>query len=157
MKPKRNEIKPRERMCQMGFANCARSATAAPFAGHRHLLALHPSARTLLLLRCDCAVLYRSRGQRQYACAAWPVLWDLSRVGAIYIERRHRVRDHLERPRRKRGQRRSELRAPIGRGIGMATPLAREHHGDDHLEPLQAIAAASMAAVATVLRKRAVG
>jgi hypothetical protein len=58
---------------------------------------------------------------------------------------------------RKRGQRRSKLRATIGRGIGWPTPLASEHHGDDHLEPLQAIAAASMAAVATVLRVRAVG
>ena len=73
------------------------------------------------------------------------------------VERHHRVRDHLERPRRKRGERRSELRAPTGRSIGMPTPLASEHHGDDHLEPLQAIAAASMAAVATVLRVRAVG
>ena len=80
---------------------------------------------------------------------------DLSRVSTI--ERRHRVRDHLEQPRWQRGQRRSELRATTGRGIGMQTPLASKHHGDDHLEPLQAIAAASMAAVATVLRVRAVG
>jgi hypothetical protein len=78
-------------------------------------------------------------------------------VVVVTIERHHRVRDHLERPRRKRGERRSELRATSGRGIGMPTPLASEHHGDDHLEPLQAIAAASMAAVATVLRVRAVG
>ena len=103
-----------------------------------------------------CAVLYRSRGQRQYVYAAWPVPRDLSRVSTI--ERHHRIRDHLERPRRKRAQRRSELRATIGGSdIGMPTPLASEHHGDDHLEPLQAIAAASMAAVATVLRVRAVG
>ncbi len=80
---------------------------------------------------------------------------DLSRVSTI--ERRHCLRDHLERPGRKRGQRRGELRATTGRGIGMPTPLASEHHGDDHLEPLQAIAAESMAAVATVLRVRAVG
>ena len=157
MKPKRNEIKRRERMCQTGFANCARSATAAPFAGHWHLLALHPSARTLLLLRSVCAVLCRSRGERQYACADWPVPRDLSRVSTI--ERRHRVRDHLEQPRWQRGQRRSELRATVGCGIrvGMPTPLASEHHGDEHLEPLQAIAAASMVAVATVLRVRALG
>ena len=142
-------------MCQTGFANCARSATAVPFAGHWHLLALHPSARTLLLLSIARTVLYRSRGQRQYGSAAWPVPRDLSRVSTI--ERRHRVRDHLERPRRKRSERRSELRATTGRGIGMQTPLASEHHGNDHLEPLQAIAAASMAAVATVLRVRAVG
>jgi hypothetical protein len=62
----------------MGFANCARSATAAPFPGHWHWLALHPSARTLLLLSIARAVLYRSRGQRQYGSAAWPVPRDLS-------------------------------------------------------------------------------
>ena len=148
MKPNRYEIKRREGMCQMGFANCSRPATAAPFAGHWHLLALHPSARTLLLLRSACAVLCWSRGERQYACADWPVPRDLSHVSTI--ERRHRVCDHLERPRRKRGQRRSKLRATTGRGIGMPTPLASEHHGDDHLEPLQIIAAVLMAAVVTV-------
>ena len=73
------------------------------------------------------------------------------------IKRHHRVRDRLERPRRKRSQRRSELRATIGRDISMPTPLAREHHGDEHLEPLQAIAAVSIAAVVTVLRVRALG
>ncbi len=93
--------------------------------------------------RCR-AVLYRSRGERQYVRADWPVTRDLSRVRTA--ERHHRVRNHLERPRRKRGQRRSELRATIGgSGIGMPAPLASEHHGDEHLEPsdtpLQAIAA----------------
>jgi hypothetical protein len=39
----------------------------------------------------------------------------------------------------------------------MPTPLAREHHGDDHLEALQTIAAVSMAAVGTVLLVIAVG
>jgi hypothetical protein len=73
------------------------------------------------------------------------------------IERHQRVRDELERPRRKRGQRLSELRATIGRRIGMLTPLAREHHGDEHFETLQAIAAVSMAAEVTMLRVRAVG
>ena len=101
------------------------------------------------------SVLYRSRGQRQYACADWPVPWDLSRVSII--ERHHHVRDHLERPRRKRSQRRSEVRATVGSSIFMPTPLASEHHGDDHLEPLQAIAAVSMAVVAKVLRVRALG
>ena len=86
----------------------------------------------------------------------------LSRVSAIKKLKpsRHRVRDHLERPRRKRGQRHSELRATIGRSIGMPTPLASEHHGDEHFETfetLQAIAAVSMAAVVTILRVRAVG
>ena len=55
-----------------------------------------------------------------------------SRVGTD--ERRHRVCDHLERPRWQRCERRSERRAAIGRGIGMPAPLAREHHGDEHLD-----------------------
>ena len=109
-----------------------------------HLPALRPAARTLVLPSSACAVWYRSRGRRQYAHADWPVPRDLSRVSTI--ERHHRIRDQLERPRRKRGQRRSELRATIGRGIGCPTPLATEHHGDEHLKPLQATAAASMAA-----------
>jgi hypothetical protein len=110
----------------------------------------------ILLDLCACAaLLYRSRGQRLYACADWPVPWDLSRVSTL--ERHHRVRDQLERPRRKRGQRRSELGAAVGGGIGMPTPLAREHHGDEDLEPLQAIAAVSKAAAVTVLRVRALG
>jgi hypothetical protein len=138
----------------MGFANCARSATAAPFAT-LHLLALHPSARTLLLLRSACAVLCRSRGQRQYACADWLVPRDLSRVSTI--ERHHRVRDHLERPRRKRGERRSELRAPTGRGIGMPTPLASEHHGDDHLEPHQASCQGGLRSTPTIGTARGAG
>ncbi len=114
----------------------------------------------ILLDLCACvhtcaALLYRSRGQRLYACADWPVPWDLSRVSTL--ERHHRVRDQLERPRRKRSQRRSELRATIGGGIGMPTPLASEHHGDEHFETLQAIAAVPMAAAVTVLRVRAPG
>ena len=109
----------------------------------------------ILLDLCACAaLLYRSRGQRLYACADWPVPRDLSPAS---VERHDRVCDHLERPRRKRSQRRSELRATIGGGIGMPTPLASEHHGDDHLEPLQAIAPVSMAVVVKVLRARAVG
>ena len=88
------------------------------------------------------------------ACADWPVPRDLSPAS---VERHDRVCDHLERPRRKRGQRRSELRAMIGGSIGMPTPLASEHHGDEDLEPLQADAAVSMAAAVTVLRVRALG
>jgi hypothetical protein len=84
-------------------------------------------------------------------CSRWSLLVELN------AERHHCVRDHLERPRRKRSQRlskiratvgrgyRSELRAAIGRVFGTPTPLASEHHGDDHLETLQAIAAVSMA------------
>ncbi len=65
----------------------------------------------ILLDLCACvhtcaALLYRSRGQRLYACADWPVPWDLSRVSTL--ERHHRVRDQLERPRRKRSQRRPQ-------------------------------------------------
>ncbi len=117
---------------------------------------MRPGARALLPLSRACAVQYRSRGQRQYARADWLVPQDLSRVSTI--ERHHRVRDQLERPRRQGSQRRSELRATIGSsGIGMPTPLSSEHHGDDHLEPLQAIAAESMAAVVTVLCVPAVG
>ena len=86
------------------------------------------------------------------ACADWPVPRDLSPAS---VERHDRVCDQLERPRRERGQRRGELRATIGGG--MPTPLASEHHGDDHLEPLQADAAVSMAAAVTVLRVRALG
>ena len=53
-------------------------------------------------------------------------------------ERRHRIRNHLEQPRRQRGERRSEIGAAIGCGISWRTPLSREHHGDEHLEPLHA-------------------
>jgi hypothetical protein len=60
-------------------------------------------------------------------------------------ERRQRICDHLERPRRQRGERRSELRAAIGRGIGWQKPFAREHHGDEQLEPLRTNASVSMA------------
>jgi hypothetical protein len=73
------------------------------------------------------------------------------------IERLQRVRDQLERPRRKRGERRTELCATIGPGIGMPTPLAREHHGDEHIESLQAVAAVSKAAVVTVLHADVTG
>jgi hypothetical protein len=154
MKPKRNEIKGREGCAEWGLQ------TVLDLPRLLRSQDTGTCSRCIRPLeRCSCrevrAVLCRSRGQRQYACADWPVPRDLSRVSTI--ERHHRVRDHLERPRRKRGERRSELRATIGRGIGMPTPFASEHHGDDHLEPLQATAAASMAAVATVLRARAVG
>ena len=60
--------------------------------------------------------------------------WSHSRVGTA--QRSHRVCDHLKQPRRQRGECRSELRATIGHGIGWPTPLAREHHGHEHLEPL---------------------
>jgi hypothetical protein len=109
----------------MRVEHCGRSATAAPV-----LLALRPAARAVALLSSVCAVLCRSCGQRQCVRADWPVPWHLSRVSTA--ECHHRVGDQLERPRRKRSQRRSELRATIGRGIGWPTTLASEHHGDDH-------------------------
>ncbi len=58
-----------------------------------------------------------------------------SRVGTA--QRRHRVCNHLERPRWQRGKCRRELRAAVGRGVCWCTPLAREHHSDEHLEPLR--------------------
>jgi hypothetical protein len=39
----------------------------------------------------------------------------------------------------------------------MPRPLASEHHGDEHLEPLQATAAVPTAAVVAVLRVLALG
>ena len=71
-------------------------------------------------------------------CAVWPLpkvtLKSPSRIGTA--ERSHRLCDHLERPRRQRGERRGQLRAAVGRGVCWRTPLAREHHGDEHLKPL---------------------
>ncbi len=57
-----------------------------------------------------------------------------SRVGTP--ERRHGVRDALKHTRRQRGERRGERRAAAGLRVGYCAPLAREHHGDEHLEPL---------------------
>jgi hypothetical protein len=53
-------------------------------------------------------------------------------------ERSGRLCDHLERPRRQRGERRCERRAAVGGRIGLRTALARKHHGDEHVEPLHA-------------------
>jgi hypothetical protein len=82
-------------------------------------------------------------------------------------ERRHRVRDHLEQPRWKRRERRRELHAAATRAAPKqawraplhaqrcCTPLAREHHGDEHLEPLHALHAdPSVTAVALVAVSR---
>ena len=82
---------------------------------------------------------------------------SLSNVGMP--ERRHRVRDHLEQPRWQRGERRSELGAAIGRGIGwrQQTPLARKHHGDEHLGLLHTGTAVSIGAIVAVLRLCAMG
>ena len=71
-----------------------------------------------------------------------------SRIGMP--ERRHRVRDHLEQPRWQRRERRRELHAAVTRAAPKQawraplqapcwwSPLARKHHGDEHLEPLHA-------------------
>ena len=70
-------------------------------------------------------------------------------------ERRHRVRDHLEQPRWQRGERRGERRATANLCVCQCTPLAREHHGDEHLEPLHALHAdALVSAVALVAVSR---
>ena len=66
-----------------------------------------------------------------------------SRVGTA--ERRHCVRNHLERPRWQRCERRCERRAAVWR-----TPLAREHDGDEHLEPLHADASRNRLRPSTV-------
>jgi hypothetical protein len=67
--------------------------------------------------------------------AVWPLPWSPSRVGTA--QRSHRLCDHLERPRRQRGERRGQLRAAVGSIACWCMPLAREHHGDEHLKPLQ--------------------
>jgi hypothetical protein len=59
-------------------------------------------------------------------------------------QRRHRVQDHLEWPRWQRGECRCEWRAAADRGICSSMPLAREHHGDEHLEPLHASASTAV-------------
>ena len=71
-----------------------------------------------------------------------------SHVGAA--DRRHRHRDHLHQARRLRCERRCERRAAVG-GVGPSrrTPLAGEHHGNEHVEPLHG------AAVLWVLGERA--
>ena len=57
-----------------------------------------------------------------------------SRIGTA--ERSHSLCNHLERPRRQRGKCRGQLRAAVGCGVYWCMPLAREHDGDEHLEPL---------------------
>jgi hypothetical protein len=59
-----------------------------------------------------------------------------SRIGMP--ERSHRVRDDRKHPRWQRRERRGKLRAAAVLCVCQCTPLAREHHGDEHLEPLHA-------------------
>jgi hypothetical protein len=89
----------------------------------------------------SCAVLPNGRhcgGRRRNVgarkCAAWPLRRSPSRIGTA--QRSHRLCDHFERPRRQRGERRGQPRAAVGSVVFQCTPLAREHHGDEHLEPL---------------------
>jgi hypothetical protein len=56
------------------------------------------------------------------------------RIGTA--QRSHRLCNHLERPRRQRGKCHGQLRAAVGSVVCWCTPLAREHHGDEHLKPL---------------------
>jgi hypothetical protein len=84
----------------------------------------------------------------QMQCGSRRAPGSPSRVGMP--ERRHRLCDHLEQPRRQRGERRAQLRAGISRAATKETwraprqapcwrtPLSREHHGDENLEPLHA-------------------
>ena len=115
--------------------------------GPREHLIMGPSARcaTATMSLPSSAVLYDGRhcvGRRRNVgvrtCAVWPLpkvtLKSPSRIGTA--ERSHRLCDHLEQPRWQRGERRGQLRAAVGRGVCLCTPLAREHHGNEHLKPL---------------------
>ena len=104
------------------------------------------------------AALYNGRhcvGRRRNVgvrtCAVWPLpkvtLKSPSPIGTA--ERSHRLCDHLEQARWQRGERRGQLRAAVGRGVCWRTPLAREHHGNEHLEPLHTSASESITASAT--------
>jgi hypothetical protein len=74
----------------------------------------------------------QSKPQPQPQLARWSLHIELN------AQRSHRLCNHLERPRRQRGECRGQLRAAVGRNVCRCTPLAREHHGDEHLEPLHA-------------------
>jgi hypothetical protein len=87
-----------------------------------------------------CNVDFRTWRVRYGQCLGAP------HASACAAQRHHRLRDHLEQPRWQRGERSGQLRAAVGRGIGWPTPLAREHHGDEHLEPLHTSASVSVTA-----------
>ena len=102
-----------------------------------------------------CAGRRRNVGVRPGTCAVWPLPWSPSGIGTA--QRSHRLSDHLERPRRQRGKCRGQLRAAVGSIVCWSLPLTREHHGDDHLEPLHTSASASTAACVAALRPCAIG
>jgi hypothetical protein len=125
---------------------------------------MSPSARCAAATRSlpYSAALYNGRhcaGRRRNVgvrtCAVWPLPRSPSRIGTA--QRSHRLCDHLERPRRQRGKCRGQLRAAVGRGVCWSTPLACEHHGDEHLEPLHTSASVSIAARVAALRLSAIG
>ena len=101
-----------------------------------------------------CAGRRRNVGVRPGTCAVWPLPWSPSGIGTA--QRSHRLSDHLERPRRQRGKCRGQLRAAVGSVVCWCTPLAREHHGDEHLEPLHTSASVSITAGVAALRPCAI-
>ena len=72
--------------------------------------------------------------------------------GVGTAQRSHRLCDHLDHARWQRGERRGQLCAAAVLCICLCMPLAREHHGDEHLEPLHTSASVSIAAYVTALR-----
>ena len=123
-----------------------------------------PSARraAATLSLPSSAALYngRHRGGRRRnvgvrTCAVWPLPRSPSRIGTA--QRSHRLCNHLERPRRQRGKCHGQLRAAVGSVACWCTPLAREHHGDDHLEPLHTSASVSITASVAARRLCAIG
>jgi hypothetical protein len=128
-----------------------------------HLM-MGPSARcaAATLSLPSSAALYNGRhcvGRRRNVgvrtCAVWPLPRSPSRIGTA--QRSHRLCDHLEWPRRQRGKCGSQLRAAVGSVVCWCTPLAREHHGDEHLQPLHTSASVSIAACVAALRPCAIG
>jgi hypothetical protein len=79
--------------------------------------------------------------------------WSLHDV--LSAERRCRISDDLDHARWQRCERRGERCAVTALGNSSYTPLAREHHGDEHLEPLNADATAKLPTAAFVAVSRA--
>jgi hypothetical protein len=81
-------------------------------------------------------------------------LLRLSLHDVLSAERRRRISDDPDHARWQRCERRGERCAVTALGICSNTPLAREHHSDEHLEPLHADATVKLptAAFVAVLR-----